>query len=99
MHVVITFPRVVQSSETFNLQDEIKNTLAKKPELFFLCCKFARVIIKREGGPKSFCPTCQELSKNLLQFFSLFFLSRKSWRVKKKVLIEFMMSTEVGEKS
>ena len=72
MHVVIIFPRVVQRHSTWKMKLKI---LSQKSQNFFLCCKFARVIIKREGGPKSFCPTCQELSKNLLQFFSLSLLS------------------------
>ena len=82
MHVVITFPRVVQRHSTCKMKLKI---LSQKSQNFFLCCKFARVIIKREGGPKSFCPTCQELSKNLLQFFSLssFYLAKAGGSRKK----------------
>ena len=82
MHVVITFPRMVQRHSTCKMKLKI---LSQKSQNFFLCCKFARVIIKREGGPKSFCPTCQELSKNLLQFFSLssFYLAKAGGSRKK----------------
>ena len=43
--------------------------------------------------------TVEKLVTVFLSLLSIFLSPRKSWRVKKKVLIEFMMSTEVGEKA